>query len=146
MKLTHIPYKGGAPALQDLVGGHVQAYFGNPAEFMSHIDGGNIRVLATSGETRMEELPSVPTLSETIPGLSLITWNGLSFRKGTPKADVDHVSQAVQKISKEPAYVEGLKKFGVAAIGNTPEEFDAAIKRDRLLWNEAIEIADIKQQ
>ncbi|MGE4337092.1 MAG: Bug family tripartite tricarboxylate transporter substrate binding protein [Pigmentiphaga sp.] len=146
VELTHVPYKGGSPALRDLLAGHVSAYFGNPADFLPHADGGVIRVLATSGEDRLAELPDVPALHETIPELSLLTWNGLAYLKGTPKETVDRVSQAIQRISKKPDYIAGMNRLGVTPIGNTPEEFSAAIKRDRELWDEAIEISGIEQQ
>jgi tripartite-type tricarboxylate transporter receptor subunit TctC len=146
IKLVHVAYKGGAPALTDLLAGHVQAYFGNPSEFLPHRDGGVIKILATSGATRMAELPDVPVLGETIPGLALETWNGLSFRKGTPVDEVERVSAAVQKISREPEYVASLLKIGVTAIGDTPQHFGDTIKRDRALWNEAVDAAGITQQ
>ena len=146
LQLTHIPYKGGAPALQDLLAGHVQAYFGNPAEFLAQTGSGNIRVLATSGEKRLPELPDAPALNESIPGLSLVTWNGLAFRKGTAKEEVDRMSQAVGRVSRHPEYVAGMHKLGITPIGDTPEQFGATIRRDRLLWDEAIDVAGIKQE
>ena len=146
LQLTHIPYKGGAPALQDLLAGHVQAYFGNPAEFLAQTGSGNIRVLATSGEKRLAELPDAPALNESIPGLSLVTWNGLAFRKGTVKEEVDRMSQAIGRVSRHPEYVAGMHKLGITPIGDTPEQFGATIRRDRLLWDEAIDVAGIKQE
>lgn len=146
IKLTHVPYKGGAPALRDLLAGHVHAYFGNPADFLPHADGGVIRVLATSGTKRLPELPNVPALNESIPNLSLVTWNGLAYLKGTSPDMVNRVSQAIQRISKNPDYIAGMNRLGVTPIGDTPEEFAAAIRRDRELWNEAIEVSGIEQQ
>jgi tripartite-type tricarboxylate transporter receptor subunit TctC len=146
IQLTHVPYKGGAPALQDLLAGHVSAYFGNPAEFLAQQGSGNIRVLATSGDKRLPELPNVPALVESYPGTSLVTWNGLAFRKGTPREDVERVSQGVQRVSKQPDYVAAMHKIGITTIGDTPEQFASTIKRDRVLWDEAIEIAGIKQE
>jgi len=144
LKLTHVPYKGGAPALMDLIAGNVQAYFGNPSDFLAQLSRSDIRVLGTSGEKRLPDLPDIPTLSETIPGLSLVTWNGLAFRKGTPKEDIDRVSQAIQRVSRQPEYIVAMNKMGIAPIGDSPEQFDATIHRDKALWNEAIEIANIK--
>ena len=146
IQLTHVPYKGGAPALQDLLAGHVSAYFGNPAEFLAQQGSGNIRVLATSGDKRLPELPNVPALNESIPGLSLVTWNGLAFRKGTPHDEVERVSQGIQKVSKQPEYIAGMQKIGITVIGDTPQQFAATIKRDRVLWDEAIDVAGIKAE
>lgn len=146
LQLTHVPYKGGAPALQDLLAGHVQAYFGNPADFLSHLASGNIRVLGTSGEKRLPELPDMPTLAESIPGLSLVTWNGLAFRKGTARDEVERVSQAIQRVSRQPEYIAAMGKLGIAVIGDSPEQFASTIARDRVLWNEAIAVADLKQE
>lgn len=146
LQLTHIPYKGGAPALQDLMGGHVQAYFGNPAEFLAQAGSDNIRVLATSGDKRLPELPNTPALNESIPGLSLVTWNGLAFLKGTSREEVNRISQSIQRVSKNAEYIAAMHKLGVTAIGDTPEQFGATIRRDRLLWDEAIEVAGIKPE
>ncbi|MGD9943963.1 MAG: tripartite tricarboxylate transporter substrate-binding protein, partial [Burkholderiaceae bacterium] len=103
-------------------------------------------ILATSGEKRLSELPDTPALNETISGLSLVTWNGLAFRKGTAREEVDRLSQAVQRISKQPDYIAGMNKLGIAVIGDTAEQFGATIKRDRLLWNEAIEVSGLKPE
>jgi tripartite-type tricarboxylate transporter receptor subunit TctC len=146
LQLNHVPYKGGAPALQDLLAGHVSAYFGNPAEFLAHLGSGHIRVLATSGEKRLPELPNTPALNESIPNLSLVTWNGLAFRKGTAREDVERASLAVQKVSRLPDYIAGMHKIGISPIGDSPAQFAATIRRDRLLWDEAIELAGLKPE
>ncbi len=146
ISLTHIPYKGGAPALLDLMAGQVSAYFGNPADFLAQLTSGNIKVLGTSGDKRLPELPDMPTIGESVPGFSLVTWNGLAFRKGTPKEDVERVSLAIQRVSKNPDYIVAMNKIGIAPIGDTADHFGATINRDRVLWNEAIDAAGLKPE
>ncbi len=110
------------------------------------MSGGNIKVIGTSGDKRLAELPDMPTIGESIPGFSLVTWNGLAFRKGTPADEVERVSQAIQRVSKNPEYIVAMNKLGVAPIGDTPAQFVATINRDRLLWNEAIDASGLKQE
>ena len=140
-----LPYRGGGPALQDLVAGHVDSYFGNPAEIVGQT-GGRIRVLATSGATRLKSLPEVQTLSESYPGLSLVTWNGLVYLDGTPQEMIQKVSRAIQRGSQDAEYVKALTNIGVDVIGDTPEHFDASIRASLTLWKEAIDAAGIKPQ
>ena len=142
--LVHIPYKGGAPAVQDLLAGHVQAYFGNPQDFVSHMAGQNIRVLGVSGDQRLAEMPNVPTIAETYPGFRLVTWNGLVARKGTPPAAIERVARAVQQASKDPEYIQRMGKIGVEVLGTSAAEFAETIRRDRMLWDEAVKIANIR--
>ena len=145
IELTHVPYRGGGPALQDLVAGHVDSYFGNPAEIVGQT-GGRIRILATSGATRLKSLPEVQTLSDSYPGLSLVTWNGLVYVDGTPQEMIQKVSRAIQRGSQDAEYVKALTNIGVDVIGDTPEHFDASIRASLPLWKEAIDAAGIKPQ
>lgn len=144
IELVHVPYKGGAPAMQDLLGGHVHAYFGNPADFVGQDIGARVRVLGVSGDRRSPELPGVPAIAESYPGFRLVTWNGLVVRTGTPAAAIERVSRAVQQISREPEYIQRLAKLGVDPIGDTPAQFAETIRRDRDLWDEAVRVANIK--
>lgn len=144
IELNHIPYKGGAPAMQDLLGGHVDAYFGNPADFLGQEAGVKVRVIGVSGDRRAPELPGVPTIGESFPGFRLVTWNGLVARAGTPAAVIERLSRAVQQVSREPDYIQRMAKFGIDPIGDTAAQFGETIRRDRVLWDEAIKVANIK--
>ncbi|MFN0161578.1 MAG: Bug family tripartite tricarboxylate transporter substrate binding protein [Burkholderiales bacterium] len=141
--LVHIPYKGGAPAILDLVAGHVHAYFGNPVDFRGHA-GGAVRLLATSGERRSTDLPEVPTIAETYPGFRLVTWNGLVARAGTPAAAVERVSRVVVEALKDPDLAQALRRIGVDPLPQMTAEFAETIRRDRVLWDDAIRTANIK--
>ena len=89
LNMTHISYKGGAPAVTDLLGGNVQMYFGNFSELYPHVSGGNIRIIGVSSDKRAAQLPQVATIAESgFPGFKTVTWNGLMAPAGTPAAVV----------------------------------------------------------
>ena len=132
--------------MQDLLAGHVDAYFGNPAEILPQVGGDAIKVLATSGEEREAALPDTPSVDELYEGVSLTTWNGLVFKSGAPEETITRISDAVQKITQDPAYVEAISKIGVKPIGDSAEHFAAFIAESGPRWNAAIDAAGIEQQ
>jgi tripartite-type tricarboxylate transporter receptor subunit TctC len=146
LAMTHIPYKGGAPAVADLVGGTVQMYFGNASELIQHSRSGKIRLLGVSSEKRASQLPDVPAIAESYPGFRTITWNGLLAPAGTPPAIVNRLSTEVQRIVREPAVVERLTKIGVDPLGSTPAEFAETIRTDSVVWQEAVKAAGMKAE
>jgi tripartite-type tricarboxylate transporter receptor subunit TctC len=146
LKMTHVPYKGGAPAAVDLVGGQVQMLFGVPLDLVPHAKSGKIKLLAVSSEKRMSQFPDLPAIAEFYPGFRTVVWNGLLAPAGTPKEIVDRLAQEVAKAAREPGVVERLNKIGVDPLGNTPAEFAALIKSDAPLWREAVDAAGLKQE
>ncbi len=144
--MTHISYRGGAPAVQDLVAGQVQMYFGNASELLQHAKSGKIKLLAVSSEKRAPQLPGVPAVAEYYKGFRTITWNGFLAPAGTPRALVDSLAREVAKLVREPATAERLEKIGVDPLGNTPEQFAAFLKAEVPLWRDAIKAADIKPE
>jgi tripartite-type tricarboxylate transporter receptor subunit TctC len=146
LQMTHIPYKGGAPAVQDLVGGQVHMYFGNASELLQHAKSGKIKLLAVSSEKRAPQLPEVPAVAEVYKGFRTITGNGVLAPAGTPKPVIDRLAREIGKIVREPATAEKLEKIGVDPVGNTPAEFAAFIRSDTPLWRDAVKAADIKPE
>jgi len=146
LQMTHIPYKGGAPAVQDLVGGQVHMYFGNASELLQHAKSGKIKLLAVSSEKRAPQLPDLPAVAEVYKGFRTITWNGVLAPAGTPKPVIDRLAREIGRIVREPATAEKLEKIGVDPVGNTPEEFAAFIRSDTPLWRDAVKAADIKPE
>ncbi|HEY6865244.1 MAG TPA: tripartite tricarboxylate transporter substrate binding protein [Burkholderiales bacterium] len=144
--MTHIPYKGGAPAVQDLVAGQVQMYFGNASELLQHAKSGKIKLLAVSSEKRAPQLPDVPAVAEYYKGFRTITWNGFLAPTGTPKAVIDSLAREVAKIVHEPETREKLEKIGVDPLGNTPAQFAAFIRAEAPVWHQAVKAADIKPE
>jgi tripartite-type tricarboxylate transporter receptor subunit TctC len=144
--MTHIPYKGGAPAVQDLVAGQVQMYFGNASELLQHAKSGKIKLLAVSSEKRAPQLPGVPAVAEYYKGFRTITWNGFLAPAGTPQAVIDTLAREVAKIVHDPATADRLEKIGVDPLGNTPEQFAAFLKAEAPLWRDAVKAANIKPE
>ena len=144
LQMTHVPYKGGAQAVADLVGGQVQMYFGNASELIPHSQSGKIRLLAVSSAQRTPQLPDVPALAETYPGFATGTWNGFLAPTGTPRAIIDRLAQEVAKVVREPATAERLRKIGVEPLGNTPAEFAALVQREAPIWADAVKAAGIR--
>ena len=144
LQMTHVPYKGGAQAVADLVGGQVQMYFGNASELIPHSQGGKVRLLAVSSAKRAPQLPDVPAIAETYPGFATGTWNGFLAPTGTPRAIIDRLAQEVAKVVREPATAERLRKIGVEPLGNTPAEFAALVQREAPIWADAVKAAGIR--
>ena len=145
LEMTHVSYKGGAPAVADLLGGQVQMYFGNLSELAPHAAGGNLRIIGVSSEKRAKQLPEVPTIAESgFAGFRTLTWNGLMAPAGTPPAIVTRLAQEVSTITATPAVAQRLEQLGVDPIGNTPQQFADTIRADIALWADAVKAANLK--
>ena len=145
LDMTHVPYKGGAQAVSDLVGGQVQMYFGNASELIQHSKSGKIRLLGVSSENRTPQLPDVPAIAEVYPGFNTGTWNGYLAPAATPKPIVDRLAAEIIKAVHEPPTVDRLHKIGVEPLGNKPDEFAALLKRDAPVWRDAVKAAGINK-
>ncbi len=144
LKMTHIPYKGGAQAVTSLVAGEVQMQMGNASEQIQYSKTGKIRMLGVTAEKRIHQLPDVPAIAETYPGFRAITWNGYLAPAATPKALVDQLAKVIIKVVHEPAVVTRLDNIGVDALGNTPEEFADYVRKDDVIWRDAVKAAGVK--
>jgi tripartite-type tricarboxylate transporter receptor subunit TctC len=144
LKMEPVLYKGGGPAMADVLAGHVPCYFGNLNELIPHA-GGRVTVLAVSAERRAPQLPQVPTVAEQgYPGFRTITWNGYVAPAATPREVVERIAREVGAACKDAAFVERLNKIGVDPVCGTPAEFAAAIKEDLGTWKEAVQAAEAK--
>jgi tripartite-type tricarboxylate transporter receptor subunit TctC len=143
LQMVHVPYRGGALALNDLLAGQVPLYFGNLAEILPHA--GQIKILAVSGTKRAAQLPAVPTLAEAgYPGFHTATWNGLAAPAGTPRDIVMRLYQAMRPAAADPDFVAKLAGIGVDPVCDTPEEFTALLRTDLVTWAEAVRISGAK--
>jgi tripartite-type tricarboxylate transporter receptor subunit TctC len=140
-------YKGGGPAMVDVIAGHVNCYFGNYNEILPHAGGGRVRVLATSGSKRARQLPDVPTVAEQgYPGFRTETWNGYVAPAGTPREIVERIAREIAAGCKDAGFVARLDKIGVDAVCSTPAEFAQAVRDDLRLWQDAVAAAGLRLQ
>jgi tripartite-type tricarboxylate transporter receptor subunit TctC len=130
--MIHVPYRGMAPALTDLMGGRLHFTFASYSAVSKQVESGRLRVLAVAAERRLKALPDVPTLAESGMAASIVldNWFGISAPAGTPKVEVERLQKAFSEAVKDPALVAQLAAQGVEAVGSTAAEYDALIRRD----------------
>lgn len=145
IQVTHIPYKGGAPALADLVGGQIQFMCENIPGTLPFAKAGRLRALAITDTKRSPLLPELPTLDESgLKGYEIVGWNGLFVPAGTPPAIVNKLHAAVVKALALPDVRERLTTMGADGVGNTPQQFTAFIKAEIAKWAKVVKDAGIK--
>ncbi|MBI3702510.1 MAG: tripartite tricarboxylate transporter substrate binding protein [Rhizobiales bacterium] len=133
--IVHVPYKGAAPALQDLIGGHSQLMFATAASVVGHIRSGKVRALAVTTLKRTQILPDIPTMDEAgLPGFEASTWHGLVAPAGAPPAAIATLHDAAVKALRDAGVQASLKRLGVDIVGGTPEQFKAYIAAEVPKW------------
>jgi tripartite-type tricarboxylate transporter receptor subunit TctC len=141
----HVPYRGGAPAMQALLAGDVAAYFGNPSDIIPHMGTGMIRVLAVAGGERMAALPGIPTVEEQgFPAFRAETWNGIAAPAGTPEAAINRMAEILGAACGDVAFRAALERMGTVPVCSTPAQFRAAMERDGPQWAELVRVAGLK--
>ncbi len=143
LDLLHVPYRGGGPAVTDLMSAQVTMYFGNSADLLPHAANERLRIIGVSTPQRMRQLPAVPAVLEVIPGFEMTAWQGFLAPAGTPQPVVDSLAREIAGIAKEQAVVEKLGAVGVDAISTTPAEFADMIRKERGIYAEAIKAAGL---
>jgi tripartite-type tricarboxylate transporter receptor subunit TctC len=145
IKLQHVPYKGNAPAVNDLMAGHIPVMCNNLGGTLPYMQGGQIRILAQTGKARSAAAPDVPTFSELgLPGLDAGLWMGLVVPKATPKAIVDTLNAALTKVLATPGMKEKLAKLGATPLNPSPAAFAERIQADRRAWDPVLKTVDLK--
>src|SRR5262249_34931049 len=142
-KMTHVPYKGSAPMLTDLLGGQVQVTFDNLPSSINHIKAGKLRALAVTTAKRSEELPDVPTVAETVPGFEASAFFGFGVPKGTPKEVVDLLNNEVNLALKDPAILAKLKELGGTPISGSAADFGKLVADETAKWEKVVRAADL---
>jgi len=137
--LVHVPYKGSAPAMTDLIGGQVTLMFDHIPSVLPQITGGKLRALATSGPARDAKLPNVPTMQEAgVTGFETSAWFGVAVAAGTPKELVQRLNAEVIKGSKAPEFTEAMAKLGYDVTVSSPERTAAILKTEIELWGPVV--------
>ena len=138
-EIVHIPYKGGAPAIADLIAGNVQLMFESTNSIAPHVKNGRVRALAVTGTQRAKSLPEVPTMIEAgVPGYEVTAWTGVIAPAGLARPILDRLNAAVNAAINEPLAKERLAQLGAEGGGGTPEEYAALIARDSAKWADVI--------
>jgi len=144
-EIVHVPYKGGAPAIADLIAGNVQLMFESTNSIAPHVQNGRVRALAVTGAQRAHALPQVPTMIEAgVPGYEVTAWSGIIAPAGLPRPILDRLNAAVNRTVVEPQTKERLEQMGSEGGGGTPEEFAALIRKDSAKWAEVIKKSGAK--
>jgi tripartite-type tricarboxylate transporter receptor subunit TctC len=147
VKLVHVPYKGAAPALADLLGGQVQLMFSTMPPALPHVKDGKLRALAVTSAKRSPAAPELPTVDEVaLPGFEANTWHGVVVPTGTPAAIVARLNREIVAILHLPEVVERLSSQGAEALGSTPEEFAAYIRSETVKWAKVVRDSGAKAE
>jgi len=144
VQTIHVPYKGSAPVITDMLGGQISIAFLNIAGAMPQMRANQIRPVAVTTLKRSGVLPDLPTMNETMPGFEVNSWYGMMAPAGTPKSIVLTLQREVAKALKAPDVAEKLKDFGLDPVGNTPEEHAAQLRADLKRWGDVARSAKIK--
>lgn len=143
VKLTHVPYKGTPPAVNDLLAGRVQMMMALSPVAMPHVKAGKLRPLAVSGAKRIGELPDVPTVAETVPGYEATTWYGVLVPRGTPQRTIDLLNREIVKALGDKLVTERLAALGFETDTRSPQEFGRFMQNETEKWAKVIARAGI---
>jgi tripartite-type tricarboxylate transporter receptor subunit TctC len=146
VSLIHVPYKGLAPALTDVLAGHIDMLFDNIGNTLPHIKSGKVKGIAVADQVRSPELPDLPTVAETYPGFYSTTWFALVGPPNMPPAIANKIRAEVARILKTPDLVNLYKQLAANPGGNTPEEMKAFLGDERQRWDKVIKTAGIKEE
>ena len=148
LNITHVPYKGGAQAGQDVAGGNAQMMFSASLEAKPFLDSKKTRAIAISSLKRSPAFPDIPTVAEaaSLPEFQAIFWQGMVVPAGTPKAIVDKLQKAIAKVAADPEVIERFKPQGVEIRSSTPEEFKAFYLKEEKIWTTLIKEQGIKPE
>jgi tripartite-type tricarboxylate transporter receptor subunit TctC len=143
VKLNHIPYRGGGPALNDLIGGQVKFFFSNGAASIGHVQSGALRAIAHTGRGRLRTLPEITAVAETLPGFEAYEWNGVFVPAGTPAPIVAKLNAGLNAVLRQQEVIDRLNALNVEFRENTPEDFRAFVKAEMQKWERVVREANI---
>jgi tripartite-type tricarboxylate transporter receptor subunit TctC len=142
--MTHVPYRGAAPAITDLLGGQIQVLFNGVAAVIEHIRAGRLRALAVTSTVRVEVLPDVPTVNDFVTGYEPVQWYAMGLRKSTPAEIVERLNREINAVLDGPNVQMRLADMGVAAFRMSSAELGASVANETEKWGNVVKFAGIK--
>ncbi len=143
-RINHIPYRGGGPALNDVMGGQVKFFFSNGSASVGLVQAGSVKGIAHTGKGRLATLPDLPPVADTIPGFEAYEWNGVFVPTGTPAEIVQKLNAGMNAMMKDPVVTDRLDKLNISYRQNTPDEFRAFVASEMERWGRIVKEANIK--
>jgi len=144
IKIVHIPYKGAAPAITDVMAGHVDGFFGDVPGLMGYIKSGKLKAIGLAADQRNHAIPDVKTFNELgLKGVDTNNWYAVFVKAGTPKTQIDRLSAAIQKVVMQDPLKSKLLQSGSEPIGSSPEELATVLRKDTLKWSQLIKAKKI---
>jgi tripartite-type tricarboxylate transporter receptor subunit TctC len=146
INMVHVPYRGGGPALTDMLGGQVQVMFSDMPSSIEYIRAGKLRALVVTTATRSEALPDIPTVGEFVPGFEASGWNGVGVPKNTPVEIVDKLNKEINAALADPKIKARLADLGGIPVSSSPADFSKFIADETEKWGKVIRAANIKPE
>jgi tripartite-type tricarboxylate transporter receptor subunit TctC len=144
--LMHVPYRGGAPALTDMLAGQVQVMFDNLPTSIEHIRAGKLRPLAITSATRSELLPDVPALADFVPGYESSAWYGVGAPKGTPGEIIDRLNKEINAMLVDPRMMARIAEMGATRIAGSPSDFGKLVAEETEKWGKVVRFSGAKAE
>ena len=134
IRMQHIPYKGDAPSLADLISGQIQVALPTTVAGLPFVTSGKLRAIGVTGAKRLDNMPELPTVAETLRGFEAVSWGGVMVPAGTPRPVITRLNADINRILKMPDVADKLKALGAVIVGSSPEEFDSYVKDEIAKW------------
>jgi tripartite-type tricarboxylate transporter receptor subunit TctC len=144
VKVTHVPYRGGGPAVNDVIAGQIKFYFANGSAVVGMIQSGQLKAIAHTGKGRLKSLPDIPPMSDTLPGFEAFEWNGVFVPHGTPQPIITALNGAINQAIVSPEVKDRFDNLNIESRPTTPEEFRAFINEQMERWGKVVKEANIK--
>jgi tripartite-type tricarboxylate transporter receptor subunit TctC len=146
IRITHVPFQGGAPTIQSLLGGHIDMAYATLASILPAVQAGELKLIAAAEPNRIAEFPNLPAINETVPGVETTTWVGVFAPADTPREIRQKMYQAIADALKVPEVLSKMQSLGLKPALQTPEEFDATIVKDLAFWKGVVEKAGLEKR
>jgi tripartite-type tricarboxylate transporter receptor subunit TctC len=144
IKISHVPYRGGGLALNDVMSGQVKFFFANGSSVVGLIQGGKVKAIAHTEKGKLTSLPDIPPVSETLPGFEAYEWNGVFVPRGTPDEIAQALNRALNAALRDPNVISRLEQLNIDIRTTTPQEFRAFVQEQMALWSRLVKEANIR--